>query len=76
MSAEEIAAKWRKTNPKYATKGIVLLWGDEVTGWRDQLRNPETERPSAIAVDAYGRVFKAVGGDDYNGAKCWQLVAG
>ncbi|MCF5197135.1 hypothetical protein GIW37_11215 [Pseudomonas syringae] len=38
------------------------------------MRDPASERLSAYAVDKTGLVFKAEGGDDYNGAKAWGAV--
>lgn len=43
-------------------------------GWKNELRDPASERPGAYAVDRAGLVFKAEGGDDYNGAKAWVAV--
>lgn len=43
-------------------------------GWKDELRDLACECPSAYAVDKAGLIFKAEGGDDYNGAKAWVAV--
>lgn len=34
-------------------------------GWKDELRDPASERPGTYAVDKAGLIFKAEGGDDY-----------
>ncbi|MBD8599001.1 antirestriction protein ArdR [Pseudomonas sp. CFBP 8772] len=52
------AAKWRAGNQEHR-EGVVLVWDGEVYGWKDELRDPASERP---------------GGDDYNGAKAWVAV--
>ncbi|RMP42135.1 hypothetical protein ALQ26_00518 [Pseudomonas amygdali pv. lachrymans] len=52
----------------------MLVWRGEVYGWKNELRNPTSERPGAYAVDKAGLVFQAQGGDDYNGAKAWVAV--
>lgn len=67
------AGKWRASNPKYQG-GIVLVWEGEVYGWKNELRDPASERPGAYAVDKAGLVFKAEGGDAYNGAIAWVAV--
>jgi len=45
-----------------------------VYGWKDSLRDPNHERPNAIAVDENGRVFRAEGGNDYDGAERWASI--
>lgn len=67
------AAKWRAGNQGHR-EGVVLVWEGEVYGWKDELRDPSSERPGAYAVDKAGVVFKAEGGDDYNGANAWVAV--
>lgn len=66
------AAKWRAGNHEHR-EGVVLVWNSEVYGWKDELRDPASERPGAYAVDRAGLIFKAEG-DDYNGAKAWVAV--
>ncbi|APQ05661.1 ArdR protein [Pseudomonas syringae pv. actinidiae] len=68
-----IATKWRAGNQEHLG-GVVLVWEGEVYGWKDELRDPDSERPGAYAVDKAGLVFRAEGGDDYNGAKAWVAV--
>lgn len=67
------AAKWRAGNQEYR-EGVVLVWEGEVYGWKDELRDPASERPGVYAVDQAGLVFKGEAGDDYNGAKVWGAV--
>jgi len=43
----------------------------EVYAWKNEVRDPQFERPGVYAVDGTGHVFIAVGGDDYNGAERW-----
>lgn len=72
MDYERLAANWRKEQSEpLASTGVVLIWEDEVYGWKNCLRDAAHERPNAIAVDVKGHVFKAEGGNDYDGAKCW-----
>ncbi|CZT30777.1 hypothetical protein PCPL58_4321 [Pseudomonas cerasi] len=44
------AAKWRAGNQEHR-EGVVLVWDGEVYGWKDELRDPASERPGAYAVD-------------------------
>lgn len=71
MDYIEIAQNWRRLNPDNANIGIVLIWKDAVYGWKNCLRDPQHERPGAIAVDCKDHIFIAEGGNDYDGAKCW-----
>lgn len=68
-----IASSWRAANQDRAG-GIVMVCEGKVYGWKNELRDPQCERPGVFAVDLEGVVFKAVGGDDYNGAKAWVAV--
>lgn len=67
------ATKWRERNQEHPD-GVVLVWEGVVYGWKNDLRDPASERPGAYAVDRAGLVFKAEGGDGYNGAKSWVAV--
>lgn len=57
-------------------EGVVLFTSmDEPKcyGWKNELRNPEHEAPGAVAIDFYGNIWVAVGGNDYDGAEQWEL---
>lgn len=64
------AAKWRSMNPGYFG-GWVLLCDGVVTGWKRELKNPETEIPGSLAINEKGEVFIATGGDENQGATGW-----
>lgn len=70
----EIARSWRLQNPEHADSGIVLIWNDAVYGWKNCLRDPQHERPGAIAVDTSEHIFITEGGNEYDGAKCWVVL--
>lgn len=74
MNYQEIAKNYRnsQTTEDYKT-GVVLIYLGKAYGWKNELRDPQHERPDAIAVDEQGRVFLAVGGNDSDGAKAWVL---
>ena len=69
-----IAKRYRKSSHSDVVKksGLVLINNNgEAYGWRNELRNPETEKPGSIAVDTSGSCHIATGGDNYNGANAW-----
>ena len=69
------AMTWRATQPDHRmTGGVALVFDGEVYGWKDQLRDPGHERPGVLAVDVRGRVWEAIGGNYYDGAKAWDEV--
>ncbi|MGC6031423.1 antirestriction protein ArdR [Enterobacter kobei] len=65
----ELAERWRNDNQE-CEGGVVLIENDLAYGWKSTLREPEKERPGALAVDSDGHIFEAQGGNDYDGAKC------
>lgn len=54
------AARWRASNLEHR-EGVVLVWNGEVYGWKDELRDPTSERHGAYAVDKAGLIFRAEG---------------
>lgn len=67
------AAKWRAKNSG-KDHGQVLIFGGKVYGWKNELRDPQHERPGAIAVASDGAIHVANGGNDYDGAREWKQV--
>lgn len=72
-SLRAISVKWRAGN-KGRHDGLVLIFQGCVYGWKNELRDPQCERPGAYAVDKNGLVYQAEGGDEYNGALAWIAV--
>lgn len=66
------AFKWREMNPEYQD-GVVLIWKGSAYGWKNTLRNPESEYPGSIAVDIYGHVYIAEGISKHDSADRWEL---
>ncbi|MND34964.1 hypothetical protein D3C81_213020 [compost metagenome] len=64
------AAQWRARHEE-GKGGIVMIWEGEAYAWKNEVRDPQCERPGVYAVDEAGKIFIAVGGDDYNGAERW-----
>lgn len=54
--------------------GVVVVFNGTVSGWVNELRNPEEWRPGCIAVDSVGNQFKAVGGNEYDGSEHWKKI--
>lgn len=70
--AIELAKSYRRDEGQ--GDGIVLIYAGQVYGWKNELRDPQSERPGALAVSDDGRVWLAVGGNDQDGAKSWELA--
>lgn len=68
------ASIWRKKHPTQ-TGGVIIFHGRELQGWVNQLRNPEHWMPGCIALDCDGKQYVATGGDAYNGAERWEIIA-
>lgn len=68
-----IAAEWRLSEPEHDS-GVVLIWQNKAYGWKNKLRDPQSERPGVYAVDDDGHIFKTEGGNDYDGAAIWAKV--
>jgi hypothetical protein len=71
---KQIADAWRVAHPANGG-GVVLIWNGLAYGWKNFLRDPQDERPGAIAVGLDGTCYKATGGDDYNGAVSWRTMS-
>lgn len=56
-------------------EGVVLFTcidNPQYYCWKNELRDPAHEAPGAAAIDFYGNIWIAVGGNDYDGAQSWQ----
>ncbi|MDP2128158.1 MAG: antirestriction protein ArdR [Pseudohongiella sp.] len=65
----EKVKRWRANWDK--PDGVVLVWDAQPYGWKNELRNPEHERPGAVAIDVDGSWWVARGGNDLDGAERW-----
>nr|WP_289073832.1 hypothetical protein [uncultured Halomonas sp.] len=68
-----LANAYRANNP-HEVGGVVMLIKGNVYGWKNQLRDPRSEVPGAVAVSSEGQIFVAAGGNDYDGAEYWALA--
>lgn len=71
MSAIDVATRYRQQHPEHAGAGYVRVWNNQAYGWCVKRGSATTERPGALAVDAAGRVWEAIGGSDQDGAREW-----
>lgn len=69
----ELAEAFRQAHPKLAKHGFVLIFEDEVTGWKRRLLHPETELPGTYAVGVDSTIFQACGGD-WMGARSYLQI--
>lgn len=69
----EIAKQYRNSNPG-KEGGVVLVYEGQAYGWKDELRDPQSEKPGAFAVDTKGHIWRAVGGNNYDGAEWWKAL--
>lgn len=69
----QMAAAYRAELGK--SSGVVVFWCGAVQGWVDRLRDPDHWRPGCIAVDTDGRCWRAVGGNEIEGAERWEEIA-
>ena len=76
---QKLAIKaYNKGTPKDG-HGIVLFTRLEdlswfYYAWKDSLRDPQSEEPGSLALDQYGNIWIAEGGNNYDGAKQWSLL--
>lgn len=75
QSILDAANQWRIDNPGH-DNGVVLIWNNQAYGWKNALRDPQHERPGALAVTVDGQIYKAEGGNDYDGAAFWFTTNG
>lgn len=55
-----------------SANGYVVYTNGAEAGWTRELDRPKSWQPDSLAINQAGDVYKAVGGDDYHGAKEWQ----
>lgn len=74
-SVRRLARRYRANAAlNHPQRGVVLIWRGSHYGWKDCLRDPQHERPGALAVDTENRVYEARGGNDHDGAREWVEV--
>lgn len=79
--AAELAADWLTESGSEHSEGWIFVWNRVVQGWSFPTPHrpfPMPDacdwRPDTFVIDVYGRAFIAVGGNDQDGAKRWELI--
>ena len=67
----QTALAWRLEHGYGKLGGVVILLEGFAIGWMNSLRNPDHWEPGTLAVDADGHTWRAVGGNDSDGAALW-----
>jgi len=75
VKARQQVKRWRDDNGYAGKDGVVVVYGDEVQGWVNELRDPQHWTPGCIAITEDGTCYEARGGNDYDGADHWHLYA-
>ena len=55
--------------------GVIVIHDSKYCGWMDRLRNPEHWMPGTVAVEPDQTCHIATGGNDYDGAERWEVIA-
>lgn len=74
-AARSLAGEYRKEK-SHRNGGVVVICDNEVSGWVNELRDPESWVPGCIAVLADGTCYIATGGNAQDGACEWQNAGG
>lgn len=69
-----LATKWRHENGYTGKCGVVVLWGREVQGWVNELRDPDHWTPGCVAITEAGACYEASGGNAQDGADYWRPI--
>jgi hypothetical protein len=54
------------------TNGVVIVYGNHAAGWCKSLPRAASWPPGCVAVTENGQEYKAVGGNEQDGAEWWQ----
>lgn len=73
MSNEQIRLSECYRDENDFEDGVVILFGCEVVGWINELRDPQRWEPGSVAITVDHSVYVAVGGTSYGGAEKWVL---
>lgn len=71
---KELAQRYHEQPQRYLETGVVVLYRGEPQSWVNRLRDPQSWCPGCIAIAADGTCYRAIGGDDYNGATGWERL--
>lgn len=66
-----LATEWRRQNGYIGNRGYIYILDDIVNGWCENLCNPRDWQPYTLAVDEFGNIWQANGGNVGDGAIRW-----
>ena len=66
--------QWRSEFNLQNAGGLIVFFKNEIQGWINELRDPQTWAPGCVAVDDQGHCWQSTGGDAYRGAQKWCAV--
>lgn len=68
----QLAAAFRASNHKIPeAEGYVIIYKGQAVGWVSDIHDSLTWMPGSLAIDRFGRLWKAVGGNNYDGVTQW-----
>lgn len=54
--------------------GYFIFFEGLTAGWVRHLDRPQSWQPGSLAVSRAGEVYRAMGGNSYDGASHWQII--
>ena len=72
--ARSLAREYRAEKPDQRANGLVIIYDGAVAGWFATFSGPEAWCPGSLAVDCYGDIRRATGGNDISGAHRWEPI--
>ena len=74
MTIFQIAKQWRAKHGYAGRGGVVVIWAEIIQGWVRELPKAKDWVPGCVAVSEDGACYKAVGGNDSDGAEYWRAM--
>ncbi|HAR32534.1 MAG TPA: hypothetical protein DCR95_00110 [Desulfobacter sp.] len=71
---KKIADEFRQNERPDLKGGVVVIFENEVSGWMNELRDPQHWEPGCVAIDENNKMWLAVGGNPYDGAMEWRKI--
>jgi hypothetical protein len=70
MNLFESAEEFYESHPQCSKNGYVEFWQNQACGWRNTLRNPETQKAGSLFVSVSEEaIYQCTGGNDQDGAE-------
>ena len=75
MNHKKLADQYRQNERPDLHGGVVVIFDNDVSGWMNELRDPQSWEPGCSAINEDGQKWVAVGGNAYDGAERWEPVS-